>query len=189
MPSNQLDILKKGLVNLQSQTKETKSRLLTRLANHEIITEEEEHWLDHDANLVEEEQVIEELEKASDYEQGLGRLDKIKKKIVAHLSAAAGNMVVSNKRKSKFLSEFCENLLKVQLGPAKKNTVTHKKHTSISIFTHKENATVSQCIEILDWHYANGKNQTKTAKHFNSLYPNLKLTQPLISKWLLNESY
>jgi len=82
MSSNQLDILKKGLVNLQYQTKETKSRLLTRLANHEIITEEEEHWLDHDANLVEEEQVIEELEKASDYEQGLGRLDKIKKKLL-----------------------------------------------------------------------------------------------------------
>jgi len=52
-----LEILKKGLVKLQSQTRETKSRLLTRLANHEIITEEKEHWLDQDANLVEEEQV------------------------------------------------------------------------------------------------------------------------------------
>ena len=143
MSSNQLDILKKGLVNLQSQTKETKSRLLTRLANHEIITKEEEHWLDHNANLVEEEQVIEELEKASDYEQRLGRLDEIKKKIVICLSTATGNIVVSNKQKSKFLNKFCEDLLKVQLGPAKKNTVTYKKHTSISIFTYKENATVS----------------------------------------------
>jgi len=82
MSSNPLDILKKGLVNLQSQTKGTKSRLLTGLANHEIITEEEEHWLDHDANLVEGEQVIGELEKASDYKQGLGRLDEIKKKLL-----------------------------------------------------------------------------------------------------------
>jgi len=78
MSPDPLDILKKELVNLQSPARETKSRLLTRLANHKIITEKEEHWLDHDTTLVEEEQVIEELEKASDYEQGLGRLDEIK---------------------------------------------------------------------------------------------------------------
>jgi len=97
MSSSPLDIQKKGLVNLQSQVRETKSRLLIRLANHEIITEEEEHWLNHNANLVEEEQVIEETAKTSDYEQGLGKLDEIKKKVVVCISVAVGNIVVSNK--------------------------------------------------------------------------------------------
>jgi len=50
-------------------------------------------------------------------------------------------------------------------------------------FTRKENATLAQQIEILDWHHTNGKNQTKTVKHFNAIYPNLKLKQPVISDW------
>ena len=47
---------------------------------------------------------------------------------------------------------------------------------------------MEQRIEILDWHHANGENQTKTAKHFNPIYPNLVLKQPLLSKWLKEES-
>jgi len=46
---------------------------------------------------------------------------------------------------------------------------------------------MKQQIEILDWHHANGGNQTKTAKHFNPIYPNLVLKQPLLSKWLKEE--
>lgn len=55
------------------------------------------------------------------------------------------------------------------------------------MFTKKENATLSQRIEILDWYHANGKNQSKTAKHFNMIYPNIKLTQPRVSEWLKQE--
>lgn len=53
----------------------------------------------------------------------------------------------------------------------------------------KENATLQQRIEILDWCHANGKNQSATAKHFNKKYPNLHIKQPLISKWLKNEEH
>ena len=53
--------------------------------------------------------------------------------------------------------------------------------------TMKENATLAQRIEVLDWHHANGKNQTATAKHFNTIYPSLQLKQPRISKWLKAE--
>lgn len=49
-------------------------------------------------------------------------------------------------------------------------------------------AAIKQRIEILDWHHANGGNQTRTAKHFDSIYPNLVLKQPLLSKWLKEES-
>ena len=56
------------------------------------------------------------------------------------------------------------------------------------LFTHRERATIKQRIEILNWHHANGKCQTKTARHFNPIYPNLVLKQPLLSKWLKEES-
>ena len=43
MFSDPLDILKKKLVNLQFQARKTKNKLLIKLVNHKIITEEEEH--------------------------------------------------------------------------------------------------------------------------------------------------
>ena len=55
------------------------------------------------------------------------------------------------------------------------------------VFTKKENATLAQRIEILDWHNANGKNQSKTTWHFAPLYPNLQIKQPLISSWVKDE--
>jgi Tc5 transposase DNA-binding domain len=40
----------------------------------------------------------------------------------------------------------------------------------------------------LDWHHASiAKNQTKTAVHWNQIYPNLRLKQPIISAWLKEE--
>jgi len=55
------------------------------------------------------------------------------------------------------------------------------------VFTKKENSTLAQRIEILDWYHKNGRNQTATAQHFSPLYPNLKLKQPLISSWIKEE--
>ena len=40
-----------------------------------MISSQDEQWLDHDANLVDEEQVLEALENASDYNRGFKRLD------------------------------------------------------------------------------------------------------------------
>jgi hypothetical protein len=51
----------------------------------------------------------------------------------------------------------------------------------------KENATIYQRVEILNWYHANGKNQSLTAWHFNKIYPNLHLKQPIISSWVKNE--
>ena len=55
------------------------------------------------------------------------------------------------------------------------------------VFTRKEIATLAQQIEILDWYHKNGGNQTKTALHFDSMYPNLRLKQPMISVWVNDE--
>lgn len=62
-----------------------------------------------------------------------------------------------------------------------------KKSQPVTIKNLKENATLKQHIEILDWHKKNGGNQTKTAKHFDVIYPHLKIKQPLISDWVKNE--
>lgn len=52
----------------------------------------------------------------------------------------------------------------------------------------KRNATLSQRIEILNWYHQNGKNQTKTAKHFVELFPDLQIKQLLISAWVKDEA-
>jgi len=86
-----------------------------------------------------------------------------------------------------------QSLTKHHPGPEDKTKNTSEKKPTDKgpanpVFTHKERATIKQCIEILNWHHANGENQTKTAKHFNPIYPNLGLKQPLLSKWLKEES-
>lgn len=63
-----------------------------------------------------------------------------------------------------------------------------QKQKAKPVFTKKENATLAQRIEILDWHHNSIDNsQTKTAAHWDKIYPNLRLKQPLISSWLKYE--
>ncbi|KAF8221229.1 hypothetical protein L208DRAFT_1155689, partial [Tricholoma matsutake] len=56
------------------------------------------------------------------------------------------------------------------------------------VFMKKENATLAQHIKILDWHHKNGQNQSEMAHHFDSIYPNLKIKQPLVSSWIKEET-
>lgn len=46
---------------------------------------------------------------------------------------------------------------------------------------------MAQKVEVLDWYYANGKNQSKTAKFFNEKWPDLDLKQPKVSDWIKKE--
>lgn len=74
-------------------------------------------------------------------------------------------------------------------GPENKpKKVSSNKEHAAPVFTKKENATLDQRIEILNWYHANGKNQSKTAKHFDPIYPNLKIKQPLVSTWVKEEA-
>jgi len=56
------------------------------------------------------------------------------------------------------------------------------------VFTKKGNANLEQRIEVLDWYHANGENQSKTAKHFDEIYPYLGIKQPLVSAWVKEEA-
>ncbi|KAG0145385.1 hypothetical protein CROQUDRAFT_93858 [Cronartium quercuum f. sp. fusiforme G11] len=53
----------------------------------------------------------------------------------------------------------------------------------------KVQATINQKLVILDWHHAQPHpNQSATAGWFQSIFPELKIKQLLISKWLKNEA-
>jgi hypothetical protein len=65
-----------------------------------------------------------------------------------------------------------------------KSTHTH----TAPIFTKKENATLAQQIEVLDWYHKHKQGQLKTAEHFTTIYPNLQIKQSLISSWLKDEA-
>jgi hypothetical protein len=72
----------------------------------------------------------------------------------------------------RFSSSFCRE--------ERKKTVQNKKTPVAPVFTKKENATSAQQIEILDWHHAQTKpSQTKTAQHFDAIYPNLGVKRPV----------
>jgi hypothetical protein len=85
-----LELLKKGLSTLQKQVKKRKDALLERLARKEKIPAADEAWLDDHANDVDERTLIDKLEKASDYERGLCRLDSKEKALVDHLKELGG---------------------------------------------------------------------------------------------------
>jgi len=100
---NLVEVLKRGPKVLETCVKAKRHDLMSKVAAQAKISEEEEEWLDMgDGNMVDEVQVIDELEKASDYERGFGRLDHKSKAVVQKLRELAGDAVVKvagNKRK------------------------------------------------------------------------------------------
>jgi len=77
--------------------------------------------------------------------------------------------------------------LTTSTGPTEPKTQKAEQPGPGPVFTKKENATLAQRIEILDWHHKNKQSQVKTAAHFDKIYPNLKLKQPIILEWIKKE--
>jgi hypothetical protein len=100
-----LDILRKGLEVLTNRVKSRKDVLQARLAKKKSISPEDEQWLDYDANLVDEQRILEALENASDYGEGLARLGDEQRNIVKKLHEAAGDLskVVGKKPKRAYM--------------------------------------------------------------------------------------
>jgi len=101
MASKPLDSLKKGLANFSKQIKDRKDGLNAKLLRRETISSDDEEWLDHEANTINEQRILDELEAASDYERGLEKLDGDGRAIVTKLKEWAGELVkvAGNKRK------------------------------------------------------------------------------------------
>ncbi|KDR83317.1 hypothetical protein GALMADRAFT_205349 [Galerina marginata CBS 339.88] len=92
MAPRPLEILRKGLNNFSKKMKARKDTLILKLSRKESISSADERWLDHEANTVDEERVLHDLEQASDYERGFERLDDDGKAIVMKLKEWAGEM-------------------------------------------------------------------------------------------------
>ena len=104
MAAKPLNILKKGLARLIESVKTRKNELDTKLQRKEHISLSDEHWLDNDANTVNEQRVLDTLESASDYEHGLEHLDEHGKAVVKKLKEWGGDLakVAGTKRKHLF---------------------------------------------------------------------------------------
>ena len=187
-----IDVLKDGLNALRKQIDARKSKIQADLEAKKSITESDKAWLDGEGNPVDEERVVNLLENVSDYDQGFSDLCEMDKNVVQRLETLAGaitSSVPKGKKRKRMPPLYCSELsinFYPSTGPEAKANETTKEPTGI--FTKKENATLGQRIEILDWHNANGRNQTKTAKHFNTIYPNLNIKQPLVSSWAKDEA-
>lgn len=96
-----LDVLKKGLKLLQHRFKARRETIQARIAEKKSISSEDEKWLDGEANLTDEHQVLDVLERASNYESGLGQLNEGQKGVVNKLREVAGDLtkIAGKKRK------------------------------------------------------------------------------------------
>ena len=68
MAPKPLKVLKKGLAKFAETVKVHKKELSAKVARAESISSLDEQWLDNEANTVDEQQVLDTLESASDYE-------------------------------------------------------------------------------------------------------------------------
>ncbi|KAF8432564.1 hypothetical protein L210DRAFT_858906, partial [Boletus edulis BED1] len=153
-----------GLRKLRDQTSAHKSALEAALKACQPISEADEEWLDNAGNLVNEEHVVDQLDRAADFGSALKHLDASDRSIVQELMELAGKKYAPSTKK-------CPS----PTMPTMSTSTKERKATQPIKQT--ENASLEQQIEILNWHYANGKNQTRTASHFNEVHqqtcPNL----------------
>ncbi|KAJ3984328.1 hypothetical protein F5890DRAFT_1592654, partial [Lentinula detonsa] len=163
-----LAALKKGLETLQKEHRTQAESLRQKLARNERISKQDEAWLDGEANLVDEEQLVDKLSKALDYQQEVGCLSEEDATIFQRLVHLLEPKKAGAKQKRP------ENI---------KPAAQKVKEPPKPVFTCKEVAKNWQRIEVLDWFHAHGENQSETARHFKPIYPNLRIKQPLVSNW------
>ena len=92
MSPTPLEILKQGLRSFSQKIKQRKGELNAKLRQRETLSPADENWLDSEANIVDEQQILEQLELASDYERELACLDDKGKAVVQKLMEWAGEL-------------------------------------------------------------------------------------------------
>jgi len=101
MTPKPLDVLKKGLKLLQCRFKARREKIQAQLAEKKPISPQDEEWLDGEANLTDEQQILEALEEASDYEEAFGRLNEVQKGVVKKLQEVAAGLTKTAGKKRK----------------------------------------------------------------------------------------
>ena len=85
-----IDVLKKGLKTLKKHIASCKTQLKANLKAGNIISADDEEWLDGAGNLIDEGCVVELLDIEPDYERGLEKLDAKDRGIVQNLISLGG---------------------------------------------------------------------------------------------------
>ncbi|KAJ6532820.1 hypothetical protein B0H10DRAFT_1972912 [Mycena sp. CBHHK59/15] len=112
-------------------------------------------------------------ENASDYEWGLARLDTKEMGLVDKLKGLAGGFAEKAAAK---VSVKRQRPLERKIS---KNPGIGKKAPTTPVFTKRQNASLAQRIEILDWHHAQAKpSHSKTAAHFGEKLIHLQMSAP-----------
>jgi predicted RNase H-like nuclease (RuvC/YqgF family) len=104
-----LEVLEKGLSALKDEINPRKEDILNRKRKQISVCSDDEQWLDGEANLIDEERVIERLQCALDYKKELKLLDNAGKMIVERLRSYAGDMVVAVTRMCILLTIYHTN--------------------------------------------------------------------------------
>ena len=113
MSKNLLDELESGLQVLHERIQARKNDLLARLAKEEKISDEDETWLDNEANLVDEESLVTSLQASLDPKAVLLALNETQRTALDRLRNAnprSGGGDCANKRKRAYSSQSDEML-------------------------------------------------------------------------------
>lgn len=173
----ELDLIENSYNQMQKEMLQKKEKILDKIKKNLPRTDEEEEWLDNEGNPIDEKLFIDALLGMKDNDPIQATESHIK---ALHKIMKYSDNIVQLTIKTSAKSKNKKNTAATE-PPALKKKKPNKPETNTRI------ATLCQKVEVLNWHHANGKNQTKTATHFDKLYPELKLTQPRISAWLKDE--
>lgn len=99
--SIKLSVLVKGFEALQRSIAVRKNHLTESLQKNEHISVEDEAWLDNEANLVLESQLIHKLEGSPGEEKSMEGLDEMEREVIRKLRIAAGDLPKPVERKRK----------------------------------------------------------------------------------------
>ncbi|KAI7957779.1 hypothetical protein MJO29_001978 [Puccinia striiformis f. sp. tritici] len=213
----EIHVLEERYKMMKIEYKPIQTKLLSKINQGQALTDEEEEWLDGDGNLVDAEQLIARLtslscgstlklgseeartmRKICEFTPSPGQKNDSKArqelkhgtKVVSSVSGKQdklegnGSKNDGGKETKKKVDDPKENKKEETKSNKRKDAESLKpthSHSKVTV------ATYSQKVEVLDWYHKNGKNQSKTAVHFGKVYPDLKIKQPLLSKWLKSE--
>ncbi|KAI7950013.1 hypothetical protein MJO28_008834 [Puccinia striiformis f. sp. tritici] len=187
-----LHVLEKRFSGMKAQAEEKKKALLKKMEAGGL-NEEEEEWLDNEGNFVDEFLLMEKLKAIAPNNQhipisasDIQIIQKISLFETEHTQGKKDALPSTQKKTLPAAPLEKKKKTATVSSPKKKQSVKQKLNLKSESKSSKKpiRATMAQKIEVLDWYDKNGKNQTKTAKHFNEIYPEIGFKQPLISAWV-----
>ncbi|MBW0503233.1 hypothetical protein O181_042948 [Austropuccinia psidii MF-1] len=171
----ELGKFEKSLQSLDKRIESKRTKIIGKL-NANQTTPQEEEWLNNHGKLIEETVFIQQFVDRNNNGKDVIELSCIGFEAVKCLVEHGNDIQSSNSRSQKRTLDDIQ-----KKNPKKRAKLSH---------SHKNNhiTTLSQKLEIINWHHQKGKSHHTTAEHFNDIYPELCLKQTRISAWLKEET-